>query len=324
MAWFNRSSKSKEEAEKYDKGLEKSRKSFGNRLSKLFVDFHGVDDDFYDDLEETLIEADVGFDTAIQISEEVRDEIEYEHVSTPEQISEVIVRKLVSLYTRNGKQEDNHLVFSKEGPTVFLFVGVNGVGKTTSIGKLAARFKARGRKVLLAACDTFRAGAIEQLQEWGRRDGVDVVAGKEQSDPAAVVFEAVKKAKAENYDLLLVDTAGRLQNKVNLMNELDKIKRVISREISDAPHETLLVLDSTTGQNALTQAKAFLETTSVTGIILTKLDGTAKGGIVLPIRNQLHLSVKYVGLGETVEDLSPFDPEQYVNGLFKDLLNEDA
>jgi fused signal recognition particle receptor len=309
-----------DDAERYDRGLERSRKSFGQKLSSLFTNFSGVDDDFYDDLEETLIEADVGFDTAIEISEEVRDEIEFEHVSDPEKISQLIVRRLVALYTKNGSAEDNHLVFSKEGPTVFLLVGVNGVGKTTSIGKMAARFKARGRKVLLAACDTFRAGAIQQLQEWGKRDGVDVVAGKEQSDPAAVAFEAIKKAKAENYDLVMIDTAGRLQNKVNLMKELDKIKRVISREIPDAPQETLLVLDSTTGQNALTQAKAFLETTNVTGIILTKLDGTAKGGIVLAIRNQLHLAVKYVGLGETVDDLSPFNPEQYVAGLFKGMM----
>ena len=304
----------------YDRGLEKSRKSFGEKLSKLFTNFNGVDDDFFDDLEETLIEADVGFDTAIQISEEVRDEIEFENVSKPEDISRVIVQKLVSLYTKNGNDEDNHLIFSKEGPTVFLFVGVNGVGKTTSIGKMAARFKQRGKKVLLAACDTFRAGAIQQLQEWGKKDGVDVVAGAEQSDPASVAFEAIQKAKAENYDLVFIDTAGRLQNKVNLMKELDKIKRVIAREITDAPQETLLVLDSTTGQNALTQAKAFLETTNVTGIILTKLDGTAKGGIVLAIRNQLHLAVKYVGLGETVNDLSPFDPKEYVQGLFKDFI----
>ncbi|MEE6666001.1 signal recognition particle-docking protein FtsY [Pediococcus acidilactici] len=310
------------EAEKYDRGLERSRKSFGQKLSALFTNFSGVDDDFYDDLEETLIEADVGFDTALEISEEVREEIEFENVSDPEKISQLIVRRLVDLYTRNGSAEDNHLVFSKEGPTVFIFVGVNGVGKTTSIGKMAARFKARGRKVLLAACDTFRAGAIQQLEEWANRDSVDIVTGKEKSDPAAVAFEAVKKAKAENYDLVFIDTAGRLQNKVNLMKELDKIKRVISREIPDAPQESLLILDSTTGQNALTQAKAFLETTNVTGIILTKLDGTAKGGIVLAIRNQLHLAVKYVGLGEKVEDLSPFNPEEYVRGLFKGLLDE--
>ena len=193
------------EAEKYDRGLERSRKSFGQKLSALFTNFSGVDDDFYDDLEETLIEADVGFDTALEISEEVREEIEFENVSDPEKISQLIVRRLVDLYTRNGSAEDNHLVFSKEGPTVFLFVGVNGVGKTTSIGKMAARFKARGRKVLLAACDTFRAGAIQQLEEWANRDGVDIVTGKEKSDPAAVAFEAVKKAKAENYDLVFIE-----------------------------------------------------------------------------------------------------------------------
>ncbi|WP_412990395.1 signal recognition particle-docking protein FtsY [Pediococcus siamensis] len=313
-------SQPEEEVDRYNRGLEKSRRTFGQKLTALFTNFNGVDDDFYDDLEETLIGADVGFDTAVQISDEVREEIETNHVSGQKEISNLIVAKLVSLYTRNGTKEDNHLVFATEGPSVFLFVGVNGVGKTTSIGKLAARFKKRGKKVLLAACDTFRAGAIEQLQEWGKRDGVPVVAGPEKSDPAAIVFDAVQKAKKEDYDLVLVDTAGRLQNKVNLMKELDKMRRVITREIPHAPQEILLVLDATTGQNAMNQAKVFQETTDVTGIILTKLDGTAKGGIVLAIRNQLHLSVKYVGLGEQVDDLSPFSPQEFVDGLFSDFL----
>lgn len=308
------------EIDRYNRGLEKSRRTFGQKLTALFTNFSGVDDDFYDDLEETLIGADVGFETAVQISDEVREEIEAKHENDQKVISNLIVSKLVSLYTRNGTKEDNHLVFATEGPSVFLFVGVNGVGKTTSIGKLANRFKKRGKKVLLAACDTFRAGAIEQLQEWGKRDGVPVVSGPEKSDPAAIVFDAVKKAKAENYDLVLVDTAGRLQNKVNLMKELDKMRRVITREIPHAPQEILLVLDATTGQNAMSQAKIFKETTNVTGIILTKLDGTAKGGIVLAIRNQLHLSVKYVGLGEQVDDLSPFSPKDFVDGLFSGFL----
>lgn len=319
----NATTEQAEEVDRYNRGLEKSRRTFGQKLAALVTNFNGVDDDFYDDLEETLIGADVGFETAVQISDEVREEIESQHVTDQKLISNLIVSKLVSLYTRNGTTEDNHLIFAAEGPSVFLFVGVNGVGKTTSIGKLANRFKKRGKKVLLAACDTFRAGAIEQLQEWGRRDGVPVVAGPEKSDPAAVVFDAVQKAKKENYDLVLVDTAGRLQNKVNLMNELDKMRRVITREIPHAPQEILLVLDATTGQNAMNQAKVFKETTAVTGIILTKLDGTAKGGIVLAIRNQLHLSVKYVGLGEQVDDLSPFSPKDFVDGLFSGFLENE-
>ncbi len=229
----------------------------------------------------------------------------------------------MNLYEESGKDEDNALHFAGQGPTVFLFVGVNGVGKTTTIGKLAHRYKEEGKKVLLAAGDTFRAGAIEQLAEWGRRVGVDVVKKPEQSDPAAVVYDAVIKAKQENYDILLVDTAGRLQNKVNLMKELDKIKRVITREIPDAPHEVLLALDATTGQNALTQARQFKEVTDVTGIVLTKLDGTARGGIVLAIRNELKLPVKLVGLGEQMDDLRDFDPQEFVIGLFKGLVAKD-
>lgn len=313
--------KDKDEVEKYDKGLSKSRTALGDGLTKLFQDFKGIDDDFYDDLEELLIESDVGFETALNITENIREDIETQKVMNPTIIRQMVIKKLVDLYTQNGKNEDNHVIFSKEGPTVFLFVGVNGVGKTTSIGKLSKRFKDRGKKVLLAACDTFRAGAIEQLQVWGKRNEIDVVAGKEQSDPASVAFEAVKKAKAESYDLLMIDTAGRLQNKVNLMQELNKIKRVVEREIEKAPHEILLVLDATTGQNALNQTKVFMETTELTGLILTKLDGTAKGGIVLAIRSQYHLSVKYVGLGEKVDDLSPFNPDRYVQGLFKQLLS---
>ena len=309
---------SSDEEERYDKGLEKSRKGFGAMINSLLANFRHVDEDFFEELEETLIEADVGFETAMKISDELRQEVKLRNAKKKNEISDAIIEKLVEIYENEGKEEDNNLHFSSEGPTVFLFVGVNGVGKTTTIGKLAHRYKMKGKKVMLAAADTFRAGAIEQLAEWGRR--VTVVKKVEKSDPAAVVFDAVKKAKEEDYDILLVDTAGRLQNKVNLMKELEKIARVITREIPDAPHEVLLALDATTGQNALTQAKQFKDVTNVTGIVLTKLDGTAKGGIVLAIRNELHLPVKLVGLGEKMDDLRDFSPEEYVVGLFKGLV----
>lgn len=313
----------KTEEERYDKGLAKSRKGFGAKINALLANFRHVDEDFFDDLEETLIEADVGYETAMNISDELRDEVKLRNAKKKSDVSDAIIERLVNLYEEIGKGEDNALHFAKQGPTVFLFVGVNGVGKTTTIGKLAHRYKEEGKKVLLAAGDTFRAGAIEQLAEWGRRVGGDVVRKPEQSDPAAVVYDAVVKAKQENYDILLVDTAGRLQNKVNLMKELDKIKRVITREIPDAPHEVLLALDATTGQNALTQAKQFKEVTDVTGIVLTKLDGTARGGIVLAIRNELKLPVKLVGLGEQMDDLRDFDPQEFVIGLFKGLVAKD-
>ncbi|KRL00727.1 signal recognition particle-docking protein FtsY [Liquorilactobacillus capillatus] len=312
-----------EETEKYDKGLEKSRKTFGDKLNELFANFRTVDEDFFDNLEETLIEADVGFDTAVRISDELKQEVKLKNVKSKAEVSRTIIEKLVNLYEEEGTDEDKELHFDEDAVTVFLFVGVNGVGKTTTIGKLAYRYKQEGRKVLLAAGDTFRAGATEQLVEWGRRVGVTVVRGPEKSDPASVVFDAIRKAKEENYDILLVDTAGRLQNKVNLMNELAKMSRVITRELPAAPQEILLALDATTGQNALTQAKQFKEVTKVTGIVLTKLDGTARGGIVLAIRNELHLPVKLVGLGEKMDDLRDFAPEEFVLGLFKGLLVED-
>ncbi|WP_338210904.1 signal recognition particle-docking protein FtsY [Lactiplantibacillus paraxiangfangensis] len=308
------------EAERYDEGLKKSRKTFGDRINAFLANFRHVDESFFDDLEDTLIESDVGYETAMRISDELRDEVKLQNVKSKKEISSVIVEKLVDMYGEAGKGEDNSIHMAKSGPTVILFVGVNGAGKTTTIGKMANMYKQQGKKVLLAACDTFRAGAIQQLQVWGERDGVDVVAGPEKSDPASVCFDAVKKAKAEDYDVLFVDTAGRLQNKVNLMNELEKIKRVITREIPDAPHEVLLVLDATTGQNALNQAKLFKQSTDVSGIVLTKLDGTARGGIVLAIRNELHLAVKYVGLGEKVTDLRPFNANDFVYGLFKDVI----
>jgi fused signal recognition particle receptor len=309
--------------EKYEKGLEKTRKTFGERLNELFANFRSVDEDFFEELEETLIGADVGFDTAIKITESLRQEVKLRNVKKPAAVQNTIIEKMVDLYEAEGIGENNALNIQKDGLTVMLFVGVNGVGKTTSIGKLAHQFKQEGKKVLLAAADTFRAGAIDQLVVWGERAGVEVVRGNAGGDPAAVVFDAVERAKTENADVLLVDTAGRLQNKVNLMNELEKIKRIIQREIPEAPHEVLLVVDATTGQNAMSQAKQFKETTDVTGLILSKLDGTAKGGIVLAIRNELHLPVKLVGLGEGIDDLEPFDANDFALGLFKGLLKEE-
>ena len=309
--------------EKYDKGLEKTRKTFGERMNELFANFRTVDEDFFEELEETLIGADVGFETAIRITEALRQEVKLRNAKKSAEVQNAIIEKLVDLYEAEGINEVNELNIQEDGLTVILFVGVNGVGKTTSIGKLAHQFKKEGKKVLMAAADTFRAGAIDQLVVWGERAGVEVVRGNAGGDPAAVVFDALERAKTEQADVLLVDTAGRLQNKVNLMNELEKIKRVIQRELPEAPQETLLVLDATTGQNAMVQAKQFKETTDVTGLVLTKLDGTAKGGIVLAIRNELHLPVKLVGLGEGIDDLEPFDPNDFVVGLFKGFLKEE-
>ncbi|KOY72984.1 signal recognition particle-docking protein FtsY [Apilactobacillus kunkeei DSM 12361 = ATCC 700308] len=305
---------------KFTEGLEKSRSTFGERLNRLFANFRSVDEDFFEDLEDTLIESDVGFDMAVSLTDQLRDEVKLQNSKSKDDVQNVIIQKMIDIYDQNGNDENTEIHFASQGPTVILFVGVNGVGKTTTIGKMANMYKQQGKKVLLAAADTFRAGAIQQLDEWAKRDGVDIVKKPEQSDPSAVVYEAVHKAKDENYDILFVDTAGRLQNKVNLMNELAKMKKVLTREIPDAPHEVLLVLDSTTGQNALNQAKLFKETTNVSGIVLTKLDGTAKGGIVLAIRNELHVPVKYVGLGEKVEDLREFNANDFVYGLFKGLI----
>ncbi|MBC6388129.1 signal recognition particle-docking protein FtsY [Lactobacillus kunkeei] len=305
---------------KFTEGLEKSRSTFGERLNRLFANFRSVDEEFFEELEDTLIESDVGFDMAVNLTDQLRDEVKLQNAKSKDDVQNVIIQKMIDIYDQNGNDENTEIHFADQGPTVILFVGVNGVGKTTTIGKMANMYKQQGKKVLLAAADTFRAGAIQQLDEWAKRDGVDIVKKPEQSDPSAVVYEAVHKAKDENYDILFVDTAGRLQNKVNLMNELAKMKKVLTREIPDAPHEVLLVLDSTTGQNALNQAKLFKETTNVSGIVLTKLDGTAKGGIVLAIRNELHVPVKYVGLGEKVEDLREFNANDFVYGLFKGLI----
>ncbi len=309
--------------EKYDRGLAKSRTGFGARLNRFLANFRHVDEDFFDDLEDMLIESDVGYDMAMKLSDSLREEVKLENAKSKQDVSNVIIEKMVDIYEAAGKDEHPDLQMAKEGPTVIMFVGVNGAGKTTTIGKMAARFKRQGKRVLLAAADTFRAGATDQLEVWAQRDGVDIVTGPENGDPAAVVFDAVQKAKKDDYDVLFVDTAGRLQNKVNLMNELAKMKRILTREIPDAPHEVLLVLDATTGQNALNQAKLFKQSTDVTGIVLTKLDGTARGGIVLAIRNELHLPVKYVGLGEKVDDLEKFNASDFVYGLFKGLVEVD-
>ncbi|MGF2383891.1 signal recognition particle-docking protein FtsY [Lentilactobacillus otakiensis] len=306
----------------YEKGLEKSRSSFGEKLNALLANFRHVDESFFDNLEDMLIESDVGFETSMRITDELRDEVKLQNAKKPKDVQNVIVKKLIDMYDKAGNGENSAINMAKSGPTVILFVGVNGVGKTTTIGKMAKMYKDQGKKVVLAAADTFRAGAIEQLNVWAVRDGVDIVKGKAKSDPASVVYDAVQKARDDNYDVLMVDTAGRLQNKVNLMNELSKMKKILTREIPEAPHEVLLVLDATTGQNAMAQAKMFKETTDVTGIVLTKLDGTARGGIVLAIRSELHLPVKYVGLGEKVTDLKPFDPNDFVYGLFKGLISE--
>ena len=309
--------------EKYDKGLAKTRKTFKERMNELFANFRSVDEDFFEEVEETLIGADVGFETSMKIADELRQEVKLRNVKKPAAVQNLIIEKLVDLYEAEGVGEVNALNLQPNGLTVMLFVGVNGVGKTTSIGKLAYEYKQAGKKVLLAAADTFRAGAIDQLVVWGERADVEVIRGKAGGDPAAVVFDAMVKAKEKQADILLVDTAGRLQNKAHLMQELDKIKRIIQREEPNAPHEVLLVLDATTGQNAMSQAKQFKETTDVTGLVLTKLDGTAKGGIVLAIRNELRLPVKLVGLGEGIEDLEIFNPNDFVIGLFKGLLEEE-
>lgn len=310
-----------DEQERYDKGLEKTNHSFGARLNAFFAKFRTVDENFFDDLEDLLIESDVGFETAEELTDSLRDEAKLQNAKSHDALKQVIVEKLVDIYDKGGEGEDSKLADDPSAkPNVYLFVGVNGAGKTTTIGKLAKRIKDSGKSVMMVAADTFRAGAVEQLVEWGRRDGVEVITGPEKADPASVVYNGVKKAKERGIDFLLVDTAGRLQNKVNLMSELDKIKRTIKKILPDQPNEVLLVLDGSTGQNALLQAKDFDKTTKLTGLVLTKLDGSSKGGIVLAIRNEMDLPVKLVGLGEKVDDLANFDAEKFAIGLFQGLI----
>ena len=307
--------------ELYEKGLEKTNKGFGARLNAFFAKFRTVDEDFFDDLEDLLIESDVGYETAEQLTDELREEAKLQNAKSRDDLKKVIVEKLVDLYDKDGNSEDEKLIYHPEDkPNVYLFVRVNGAGKTTTIGKLAKRFKDEGKSVIMAAADTFRAGAVEQLVEWGKRVDVPVVTGKEKADPASVVYDATERAIKENADYLLVDTAGRLQNKKNLMAELEKIQRIIKKLLPDQPTETLLVLDGSTGQNALLQAKDFDKTTKLTGLVLTKLDGSSKGGVVLAIRNEMNLPVKLVGLGEKAEDLADFDAANYAIGLFHGLV----
>lgn len=307
----------KQEVELYDKGLEKTRKEFTSKLNLLNMKHNKIDEEYYEELENILITADIGVNTVVKFVEKLRNRVKKENITSVDELKEIIVDEMFIIYVQN-EIIVNKINYSKEGPTVVLFVGVNGVGKTTSIGKIAYKLKNEGKKVLLIAGDTFRAGAIEQLIEWGNKLDIDVVSS-ESKDPSSVIYDGLNKAKDENYDVVLIDTAGRLQNKVNLMNELEKMNKVIGNIIPNAPHETLLVIDATTGQNGISQANSFKEITNITGIVLTKLDGTAKGGIVLAIKDSVDIPVKFVGLGEKKEDLKVFDIEKYIYGLFKEM-----
>ena len=304
--------------EKYDRSLKKTRTGFGARLNAFFANFRSVDEEFFEELEELLIMSDVGVQVASNLTEELRYEAKLENAKKPDVLRRVIIEKLVELYEKDGQYNEN--INFQDGLTVMLFVGVNGVGKTTSIGKLAHRYKQAGKKVMLVAADTFRAGAVAQLAEWGRRVDVPVVTGPEKADPASVVFDGMERAVAEGVDILMIDTAGRLQNKENLMAELEKIGRIIKRVVPEAPHETFLALDASTGQNALVQAKEFSKITPVTGIVLTKIDGTARGGVVLAIREELNIPVKLIGFGEKIDDIGEFNSENFMKGLLEGLI----
>ena len=304
--------------EKYDRSLKKTRTGFGARLNAFFANFRSVDEEFFEELEELLIMSDVGVQVASNLTEELRYEAKLENAKKPDALRRVIIEKLVELYEKDGNYDEQ--IHFQDGLTVMLFVGVNGVGKTTSIGKLAHRYKQAGKKVMLVAADTFRAGAVAQLAEWGRRVDVPVVTGPEKADPASGVFDGMERAVAEGIDILMIDTAGRLQNKDNLMAELEKIGRIIKRVVPEAPHETFLALDASTGQNALVQAKEFSKITPLTGIVLTKIDGTARGGVVLAIREELNIPVKLIGFGEKIDDIGEFNSENFMKGLLEGLI----
>ena len=304
--------------EKYDRSLKKTRTGFGARLNAFFANFRSVDEEFFEELEELLIMSDVGVQVASNLTEELRYEAKLENAKKPDALRRVIIEKLVELYEKDGNYDES--IHFQDGLTVMLFVGVNGVGKTTSIGKLAHRYKQAGKKVMLVAADTFRAGAVAQLAEWGRRVDVPVVTGPEKADPASVVFDGMERAVAEGINILMIDTAGRLQNKDNLMAELEKIGRIIKRVVPEAPHETFLALDASTGQNALVQAKEFSKITPLTGIVLTKIDGTARGGVVLAIREELNIPVKLIGFGEKIDDIGEFNSENFMKGLLEGLI----
>ena len=303
----------------YDKGLTKTRDNFVSKLINITNKYNKITEEFFYELEEILIMADIGVNTVMDFMEKLRKRVKEEKIDDPKMLKEIIVDELFIIYV-NEEIIVNKINYAKEGPTVILFIGVNGVGKTTSIAKIAQKEKDKGKKVLMVAADTFRAGAVKQLKEWADKTDSGFVGDESKKDPASVVYDGLKKAQEENFDIVLIDTAGRLQNKVNLMKELEKINRVITNFIPEAPHETLLVIDATTGQNGISQAKTFKEVTNITGIILTKLDGTAKGGIVLAIKSEVDIPVKYVGLGETKDDLQVFDIEKYIYGLFKDMI----
>ncbi|WP_172922426.1 signal recognition particle-docking protein FtsY [Streptococcus sp. 6178] len=304
--------------EKYDRSLKKTRTGFGARLNAFLANFRSVDEEFFEELEELLIMSDVGVQVASNLTDELRYEAKLENAKKPDALRRVIIEKLVELYEKDGSYDES--IHFQDGLTVMLFVGVNGVGKTTSIGKLAHRYKQAGKKVMLVAADTFRAGAVAQLAEWGRRVDVPVVTGPEKADPASVVFDGMERAVSEGIDILMIDTAGRLQNKDNLMAELEKIGRIIKRVVPEAPHETFLALDASTGQNALVQAKEFSKITPLTGIVLTKIDGTARGGVVLAIREELNIPVKLIGFGEKIDDIGEFNSENFMKGLLEGLI----
>ncbi len=311
-------SKTETEQEKYNRTLKKTRTGFAARLNEFFANFRRVDEEFFEELEEMLILSDVGVNVATQLTEDLRYEARLENVKKTEDLQRLIIEKLVDIYEKDDVYKEQ--IDFQDGLTVMLFVGVNGVGKTTSIGKLAHKYKQEGKKVMLVAADTFRAGAVAQLVEWGRRVDVPVVTGAEKADPASVVFDGMEKALAEGVDVLMIDTAGRLQNKDNLMAELEKIGRIIKRVVPEAPHETLLALDASTGQNALSQAKEFSKITPLTGLVLTKLDGSAKGGVVLAIRQELDIPVKLIGFGEKIDDIGEFHSEEFMQGLLTGLV----
>ena len=314
---FTSNKEQQEEVKVYDKGLEKSRKEFVSKISLLNSKYKKVSPEYFEELEEILIMADIGVNTVMEFVDKLKKRVKSENIENSEDLREIIVDEMFIIYVDNSIMV-NKINYAEEGPTVILFVGVNGVGKTTTIGKLADKLTGEGKKVLLVAGDTFRAGAVEQLREWGERTSSPVVY-KMEADPSSVIYDGVSKAVDEEYDVVLIDTAGRLQNKTNLMAELEKMNKVIGKVIPGAPHETLLVIDASTGQNGISQAKEFKKITDITGIVLTKLDGTAKGGIVLAIKEEIGIPVKYVGMGETAKDLQVFDIEKYIYGLFKDM-----
>ncbi len=316
---FNKNNETKkEDTTLYEKGLEKTRKEFVSKLNLLGIKYTKIDDEYFEELEQLLIMADIGVNTVMNFMDRLKSRVKNEHITDTKTLNEVIIDELFIIYVE-GESLTDKIKMAESGPTVILMVGVNGVGKTTTIGKLANKYNEEGKKVMLIAADTFRAGAVEQLKVWADRTN-SVFYGKENTDPAGVIYDGLEMAKKEAADIVLIDTAGRLQNKVNLMKELEKMNKVIAKIIPGAPHETLLVIDATTGQNGIMQAKSFKEITNITGIVLTKLDGTAKGGIVLAIKEDVKIPVKFIGLGEGINDLKPFDIESYIYGLFKDMM----